>query len=314
MAKEQIILVTGGCGYLGSKLLEKLGARANLTIRIFDNLSSGSHQALMDLPTGAKYEFFEGDILDSVALGRALTGVDAVIHLAAVVQTPLSFENPSWIQQVNQFGTTSLVEACLKAGVSRFIYASSTSVYGPDKYATEGDPCRPLGPYAESKHKAENFVLDSVNRGLQPTVLRFGVFTGLAKVTRFETVANKFAFYAGVQRPLTIYGKGEQTRPFLAIEDAAKSILFALDNGQNTGGEVLNVVNDNLSIKDIAEIIKEIHPSASERYVEQDIRTHYNYESDNTKIKKLGWQPSKRIAESLESIITKYSGYQKIQS
>ncbi len=313
MTEQKIILVTGGCGYLGSKLLEKLGVREDMTIRIFDNLSSGSHQALMNLPAGANYEFFEGDILDSVALERALIDVDAVIHLAAVVQTPLSFENPSWIQQVNQFGTTSLVMACLNAGVSRFIYASSTSVYGPNKYATEGDPCRSLGPYAESKFKAENFVLDSANRGLEPTVLRFGVFTGLSKVTRYNTVANKFAFYAGVHRPLTVYGKGEQTRAFISIEDASDAILFTFDKAENTSGEVFNVVSENLSIKDLVGIIKDVYPAATERYVEQDIRTHYNYESDNTKFKKLGWQPSQSILESLEGIIAGFTKYQKIR-
>src|SRR5690554_3662234 len=135
------LLVTGGCGYLGSQLIRTLatalapaqpsGQPAPLTIRILDNLHSGQIRALMDLPDQAAYEFLEGDLLDPSALRYALRDVDAVIHLAAIVRTPLSFDNPAWLEQINHWGTAQLVEAALANGVRRVILTSTAAVYGP---------------------------------------------------------------------------------------------------------------------------------------------------------------------------------------
>ena len=144
---DSVLLITGGCGYLGSQLLRDLGqgAGSDTTIRILDNLDQGRQTALMDLPAGPNYEFIEGDILDPATVNLALDGVETVIHLAAVVRTPLSFDNPAWLKQVNQWGTANLVEACLQNDVRRLVYTSSTAVYGPGGPFSEGDTCSTAG-------------------------------------------------------------------------------------------------------------------------------------------------------------------------
>ena len=219
------ILVTGGCGYLGSRLIRDLANDKQLggvTIRILDNFQSGHQQALMGLPKEGRYQFIEGDILDPSIVRLALQGVDAVIHLAAIVTTPMSFDRPVWMEQVNRWGTIHLVDACLQAGVQRFIYASSAAVYGPGGPFSEVGPCHPLGPYAQSKQRAEVGVLKAAERGLMPTILRFGSIFGLAPVTRFDAVINHFVYLTGIGRPLTVYGDGQQSRPFIYVRDASE--------------------------------------------------------------------------------------------
>ena len=128
------ILVTGGCGYIGSQFLRDLPGLlkdTELKIRVLDNLQEGRPEALMGLPDDTTYEFVEGDILDPSVQRAALRDVDSVVHLAAIVRTPLSFDDPTWVDQVNHWGTTHLLEACLKEDVQDFVFASSAAVYGP---------------------------------------------------------------------------------------------------------------------------------------------------------------------------------------
>src|SRR5688572_11560649 len=116
------VLVTGGAGYLGSQLIADLASDpAVAAVRVFDNMSTGRHDALMDLVATKPFEFIEGDILDGHGLDRVLMGIDVVIHLAACVRTPLSFDNAAMLQQVNHWGTATLVEHCLSAKVGRLI-------------------------------------------------------------------------------------------------------------------------------------------------------------------------------------------------
>jgi len=313
------ILVTGGCGYLGSQLIRDFYELKNElgsipTIRILDNMESGKHNAIMNLPPDGKYQFIEGDILDPAALRRSLDGVDVVVHLAAKVNTPLSFNNPGWVQQVNQWGTAALVDACAEKGVQRIIYTSDTAVYGPGITATEGDVCKPLGSYAQSKFEGEKYIQLGTNRGVNSTILRFGTFCGRSTVTRFESVANKLAFYAGVNRALTVYGDGKQTRPFITIKDASDAILFSILNSEDTSNAIFNVASENFTVLDIVERIQTNKPETRVRYVEQDIRTRYNYEASSNKFHSIGWKPKYPIYDALEDIINLFQGFDKLES
>lgn len=305
-SESQTILVTGGCGYIGSRLIRDLAMDArlgNVTIRILDNMQGGHYQALMDLPDNGRFQFIEGDILDSSAVLLALQGVDAVIHLAAIVRTPMNFEHPAWMEQVNHWGTNRLVEACLETGIDRFIYTSSAAVYGPGGPFTEKDPCQPIGPYAHSKRKAEISVLSASERGLEPTVLRLGTVFGLAPTMRFDAVANRFAYLAGVDRSLTIYGSGKQLRPFIHVNDVSSIIRFCLAQKEVTSKQIINAIGENVSILDLVKAIQLVKPKVVSHFTEQDVLTHLSFEINTEKLQSFGWQHRVTVQKGLEELL-----------
>jgi UDP-glucose 4-epimerase len=306
------VLVTGGCGYLGSQLLRDLPARSDgggLEVRVLDNLKGGRPEALMDLPDAGAYEFIEGDILDPSVQRAALRDVDAVVHLAANVRTPLSFDDPTWVEQVNHWGTTHLLEACLSADVDDFVFASTAAVYGPGGPHDEEDLCEPMGAYAHSKLEAERAVRSADRRGLRTTILRLGTAYGLAPVTRYEAVANRFALLAGTERPLTVYGDGSQKRPFIHIRDASDVICWALVHRDRTEGCTLNAMGANASVMDLVEAVRCVRPEVAVRGTEQDIRTHLSFELDDDKIRSFGWTPSHSIEDGMGEAIGRLSGF-----
>jgi UDP-glucose 4-epimerase len=306
------ILVTGGLGYLGSQLIRDLATLDNdITIRILDNLQAGHYRALMQLPEQAAYQFIEGDILDPSAVRLALQDADAVVHLAALVQTPMSFDRPTWVEQINHWGSAQLLETCLEVGVKRFIFPSTTAVYGPGIGFTENDPCRPQGAYAQSKRRAETAVLAAAQRGLDVTIFRFGTFYGLAPVISFNAVVNRFAYLTGVQQPLTIYGNGEQTRSVIHVRDASEAIQFALKHPERTNGAILNAIAENISILELMQTIQQLQPETAVRFTEQDIRTHLSFEADNSALHDLGWRPGITVKEGLSDFLMQFRGFKK---
>lgn len=310
------ILVTGGLGYLGSQLIRDLATLepiGNLTIRVLDNLQTGRHRALMNLPATGNYQFLEGDILDPTAVRLALEGVETVIHLAALVRTPMSFERSQWVEQVNHWGTRHLLEACLTAGARHFIFASSAAVYGPGGPFTETIPCRPQGAYAQSKRHAEEAIAATNQRGgPQTTVLRFGTLFGLAPVTRFEAVANRFAYLTGIHRSLIVFGDGSQRRALIHVRDASRIIAFCLIHPELTGGQVLNAVSHNVSVLDLVETFRRLQPEVSVRFTEQDIRTHLSFEADNTRLLALGWRPQDQLESGLAELFQQFRGFRSM--
>jgi UDP-glucose 4-epimerase len=310
--RSPVVLVTGGCGYIGSQLIRDLVQDPRLpgvTIRILDNMQRGVYAALMDLPKAGQYQFLEGDILDPTTGRRALDGVVAVVHLAAIVKTPFSFDHPAWTEQINHWGTAQLVEHCLQANVQRFIYASSASVYGPGGPFDEDSVCRPVGPYAQSKLKAERAVLSAVERGLRPTVLRLGTVYGYAPSMRFEAVADRFGYLAGIGRPLTVYGTGEQQRPLVHVRDASEAIRFCLSHEAETSEHIYNVSHENASVLDLVRVIQEIKPNIPVHYTEQDIFTHFSFALDSHRIEQLGLLPQYDLRRGLAEVIGRFRSF-----
>ncbi len=312
------IVVTGGCGYLGSQLIRDLATRIDgeaPRIRIMDNLYGGQVRALMGLPAKGDYEYIEGDIMDPAVLRLALQDADIVIHLAAIVRSPMNFDDPIWLSQVNQWGTAHLVEAALNAGVDHLIFTSSIAVYGPGGPYSETDVCRPQGPYAQSKHAAEAYALKAHARGLRTTVLRLGMIYGMAPVMRFDAVANRLAYLAGVQRPLTVYGDGRQKRPFLHVRDASAALLHALQRpADHEDAHLFNVTGDNVSILELVRVIEALRPGIGVRYSEQDIRTHYSFGASTDRFQRYGWRPRVTLEAGLGEIIQRFSGLKPARS
>lgn len=301
------MLVTGGLGYLGSRLLldapERLPGR---TVRVLDNLQTHGQRALMNLPAGARVEFVEGDVLDRAVLSAALRGVDTVIHLAALVRTPMNFEHPVWVNQVNHWGTATLVEACLAAGVRRFVHASTTAVFGPGGPFDEGTTPRPLGPYASSKLGAEDAVRAGGRRGLDVSVLRLGMLYGLAPGMRFDGFVNRLAYLAGTGKAVPIYGSGEQRRPVLHVADGSAVLLDQAV--AKVPVALANVVEVNASVLDVTDVLRSIMPEARMVFTAQDVLSHLTFEADASRLHATGWLPSRNLLDGLEEFVKSFVG------
>jgi UDP-glucose 4-epimerase len=312
--EKQIILITGGAGYIGSQLIRDLATDprfANWIIRIYDNLQREHFCGLMDLPGEGHYQFIEGDILDRLNLERAMQGVSAVVHLAAVVRTPLSFDHPEWTEQVNHWGTAAVVEAALNSGVSRLLYTSSASVYGPGGPFRETDVCRPIGPYAISKRKGEEEVLQGGERGLRFTIVRLGTTFGNAPAMRFDAIASRLAYLVGVKRPMVIHGSGNPIRPLIHIQDASAVLRLCLTDTR-TEGEIINAVTLNPTPNEIAQTLQKIVPEATIRYTDQDILTEISFEIDSTKLLKMGFRPRFDLEAGLKEMLSRWRGFQQM--
>lgn len=311
MDNRPVILVTGGAGYIGSRLIRDMVYNAQLhdvTIRIYDSLRYKQFNGLMDLPEDGRYEFIEGDILDRLNLQRAMQDTIAVVHLAAIVTTPLSFDHPEWTGQVNHWGTASVVECALRAGVKRLVYVSSASVYGPGGPFCETDRCRPIGPYAISKRRGEVEVLQGQARGLTTTIVRLGTTFGNAPAMRFDATANRFAFLVGVGRSMVIHGSGEQIRPLIHIRDASDVLLRCLTDPVFEG-ETINAVTLHPSVNDIAQTVQSIVPDATIYYTDQDILTELSFDLDSSKLHAMGFVPKYDLDYGLREMLARWKGF-----
>ncbi|MBN1217508.1 MAG: SDR family oxidoreductase [Anaerolineae bacterium] len=310
--QPHVMLITGGAGYIGSQLIRDLATDprfAGWTLRIYDNLQRHHFCGLMDLPSEGCYQFVEGDILDRLNLERAMQDVSVVVHLAAIVRTPLSFDHPEWTEQVNHWGTASVVEAALHAGVSRLLYTSSASVYGPGGPFQETDVCRPIGPYAIAKRRGEEEVLQGGERGLRFTIVRLGTTFGNAPAMRFDAVASRLAYLVGVRRPMIIHGSGNQIRPLIHVRDASAALRLCLFDPQ-TEGEIINAVTMNPTSNEIAHILQTLVPDATMRYTDQDILTEISFEVESTKLLKMGFEPQFDLTAGLREMLTRWRGFE----
>ncbi|TMI06314.1 NAD-dependent epimerase/dehydratase family protein, partial [Candidatus Bathyarchaeota archaeon] len=241
------ILVTGGCGYIGSRLIRDLALGSKFsgsTIRVLDNMSKERYVSLMDLPSSKKFEFIEGDIRKGEDLGKAFRDIEMVVDLAGITNAPLSFERKDLTFDVNVNGGRKVVDYALKYEVEKFVYSSTASVYGPTKgIVNESFTCKPISPYGESKLQAEQSCLAAVEKhGLDATVLRLGTVYGYSIGIRFDTVVDRFTYLACSGAPLTVWESARtEKRPYLHVADASDAILFALGR-PDTKGEIYNVV------------------------------------------------------------------------
>jgi UDP-glucose 4-epimerase len=254
----QKILVTGGAGFIGSHLVESLLA-AGYLVRVFDNFSTGRHA---NLPLDhAGLEIVEGDVADQQAVDRAVQGVAALVHLAAVASVQASVEDPAGTHASNFLGTLHLLEACRRHQVRRFLYASSAAVYGNGASLpiSEGAAVQPLTPYACDKLASEQY-LDFYGReyGLEPGIFRFFNVFGPRQdpASPYSGVISIFVGRALAHRPLTIYGDGTQTRDFIYVADLVTLLMQALAAPRLASGAVNVGTGSQTSLLDVLDQLR----------------------------------------------------------
>ena len=254
-------LITGGAGFIGSRLAHALVARGD-RVRILDNFATGRRENLEGLGKGS--EILEGSVDDPAVVERAMVGIEYVLHQAALPSVQRSVEFPLESHATNQTGTLRLLVAARKAAVRRFVYASSSSVYGdsPQLPKVETMPAAPLSPYAVGKLGGELYcrVFHRLH-GLETVSLRyFNVFgPGQRPDSAYAAVVPRFVEAILSGKAPVIYGDGTQSRDFTYIDNVVQANLAACSAGPAAAGEAFNIAcGEAVSLLDLLQKMAEV--------------------------------------------------------
>lgn len=239
---NEIALVTGGAGFIGSHLVESL-ARRGQRVRVVDDFSTGLSSNLAHIEPAP--EIIEGDVANAAVIQRAVQGVGVIFHLAALASVQRSIEAPEDTHHVCASGTLNVLDSARRAGVRRFVYAASSSAYGipAGEVQTENDPLAPLSPYAAAKLAGEFYAQSfTAAFGLETVRLRFfNIFGPRQRAdSPYSGVIALFAAALNAGRTPTIYGDGLQTRDFTFVTDVVQALMHAAQT-PGISGRVYNI-------------------------------------------------------------------------
>lgn len=280
------ILITGGAGYVGTELVRALSTTDDVAeIIVYDNLSKANYNLFLGgkFENSKKLRFVEGDILDSWKLAKVVQEVDVVYHLAARVTTPFANTDSHFYEQINHWGTAEVVAAARKSSVKKFVYTSSTSIYGSSIELVD-ESTEPAGKtfYGISKLRGEEQVRQLFDK-MDTYILRCGNVYGYSESMRFDAVINRFMFEANFNRRISIHGNGRQSRSFVNIDLVADVLKRIIGNHVPTG--TYNLVERNLSILDVAEVVKDIYPDLEFIFMNQHLSLRDLKVSPETKLR-----------------------------
>ncbi|MCB0776593.1 MAG: NAD(P)-dependent oxidoreductase [Chitinophagaceae bacterium] len=301
------ILITGGAGYIGSVLVRIL-LQKGYNVRALDSLKFGG-DALYDVSQHPNFEFMKGDLRNADDTKKALDGIDWVAHLAAIVGDPACSKFSDEAKEVNWDASLNLFEEAEKAGLERFVFASTCSNYGkmadPNSYVDENSELRPVSLYAELKVKFENYLLqDRKDANICATALRFSTVYGFSPRIRFDLTVNEFTRNVCLTGEQEIWGP-QFNRPYCHVDDLARSIVLAFEAPvEKVKANVFNVgdTSENYSKRMLMEEIQKQIPSAKAIYVErtEDPR---DYRVNCDKIKnELGFKITKKVPDGIREI------------
>ena len=300
------VLVTGGAGYVGSTLVPELLA-AGHSVRVLDSLLHGG-QALLPVWTNPRFEFVRGDVRDEPSVRQAVSGMEAVVHLAAIVGDPACARQPDVARDVNLSASLSLLDAARRAGVARFLFASTCSNYGKmaeaDGYVDESSDLRPVSLYAETKVGVERAMLDDGIGVTAMTPLRFATIFGVSPRMRFDLTVNEFTMEMVLRDKLVVFGE-QFWRPYVHVRDAARAIVAVLQAPEpQVRGQVFNVgsTKENYQKQQIVDHIRPIAPNAVVEFVKrtEDPR---DYRVSFTRINKtLGFEVSRTLDDGIREV------------
>ena len=312
------VLVIGGAGYIGSLLVSKLLARGD-RVRVLDSLVYGDG-ALREVINHPNLELLVGDCRNLQTISRAVSGVESIIHLAAIVGDPACEQDRQTALEVNYAATRMLIEVAKGHDIKRFLFASSCSVYGASEDLMEEDSrVNPISLYASTKVDSEQALIKACTGRFQPTILRLATVFGLSPRPRFDLVVNLLTAKAAQGDPITIFN-GDQWRPFIHVSDVADGFLRVLTAPLSAvGGEVFNLGDDrlNYTLTQVAENIRTLFPAASIEHAPAIDMRNYRVRFDKIR-SRLGFQCSRTLLDGIEEIsdvfaqgrILDYSNYQ----
>ena len=303
------VLVTGGAGYIGSVLVRQL-LNKGYSVRAFDSLKFGG-DSLYDVMLHPGFEFVKGDMRNAADLGKVLKGMDAVVHLAAIVGDPACKKYPEEAHQTNWGGSLLLFDLAEAAGIKRFVFASTCSNYGkmpdPDSFVTETSGLNPVSLYAELKVKFEKYLLEEKkDSNMCSTSLRFATVYGFSPRIRFDLTVNEFTRNAAVHGEQEIWGK-QFWRPYCHVDDLARSVVLVLESPEEkVRANVFNVgsTEENYNKGMIIEEVCKVVPGVKVHYVDssEDPRD-YRVNFDRIK-NELGFKITKKVPDGVKEIYT----------
>ena len=304
---KQMILVTGGAGYIGCVLVEKLLDRGE-RVRVYDK----GYFGFAGLPSGF-VEVVQGDLRQFDP--AVLKGVDSVIHLAGLSNDPTANFNPQANHEMNTVATERLAKACKSAGIHRFTFASSCSIYdmgmeADDTPKTEESAVEPRAAYATSNYAAERILLDMADESFCPVILRQGTVYGFSPRMRYDLVVNTMLKDAFSRGRMTVHCGGEMWRPLVDVSDVARAHIKCIEADPSlVGGEIFNISFRNFRILELAHFVK---AALGDRGCGVSIDVSYtdiasrSYRVDASKIERvLDFHPRVDVADSVRNMIEK---------
>lgn len=303
------VLVTGGAGYIGSVLVRQL-LNKGYKVRAFDSLKFDG-DALYDVMMHSNFEFMKGDVRNADEVKKALHGIDAIAHLAAIVGDPACKKFSDEANETNWTASVNLFEAAEKAGIKRFVFASTCSNYGkmadPDSYVTETSPLNPVSLYAQLKVQFEKYLIEErKNSNICSTALRFSTVYGFSPRIRFDLTVNEFTRNAAVHREQEIWG-AQFWRPYCHVDDLARSIVLVFETREEkVRANVFNVgsTEENYNKGMIIEEVCKVVPNVKVNYVEMN-EDPRDYRVNFDKIKnELGYTITKKVPQGIKEIYT----------
>ncbi|WP_420575556.1 NAD-dependent epimerase/dehydratase family protein [Ekhidna sp.] len=303
------VLITGGAGYVGTKLVKHLVSNPEIEkVIVYDNLSKAHYNFFL----GKAYEHKEkiqsvrGDILDTRQLRKLMKDADVVVHLAAIVTTPFANTDPHFYEQVNHWGTAEVVYCAEESDISKFIYLSSTSVYGAsDKVSDETTTPSPSTFYGISKLRGEEHV-NRLAEKKNAINIRGGNVYGYSKSMRFDAVINRFMFDANFTNRIQINGNGKQSRAFIHVDYLCAALSQVITKAVPSG--TYNLVDKNLQILDLVDVLKEIYPTLEFLFTNQHMNLReLKINPDSKLFDHIDQFQSRELKEELEEFKSRFA-------
>jgi nucleoside-diphosphate-sugar epimerase len=298
MTDPRSILVTGGAGYVGSRAVPKL-LEAGHSVTVLDLYLYGD--VLEDHP---RLTQVKGDLRDRATVDQAMEGCDTVIHLACISNDPSYELDPELGKSINYDAFFGLVDSALEHGVNRFVYASSSSVYGvkAEPNVTEDLELEPLTDYSKYKALCEDVLLEKRRPGFTAVIIRPATVCGYAKRLRLDVAVNILTNLAVHKRQISVFG-GDQLRPNIHIEDMSDLYVQAMEwPDDKIDGQIFNAGYENHSVMEIAEMVKSVVGDDVE-IVRTPTDDNRSYHISSEKIEReLGFKPAHTIEDAVRGL------------